>query len=364
MKNQSIFYNIHPILETHFNKIPKNIDIILHVCIYTIQKSSSISFTYNPFLKYLLYKHPDKHTTHSNMLTFPFIKLNTTNNVLMESKKIFEQITKTSSKPLGFIQNNENVYVFFEYKEENNNVNMLTKKDDWWWALICEMCNSKKVDQFTIHSSVYTIFYKNPTLLYILNSQHKPYEIPTIGYYGITSELLTYVSTLGIKSSSEREFGPYYYFGNFIKATRRAGWSSNYKNIFISNKKITNENGRYKQGGYVRFALFLGITKVILYRKTSEFSWFIGFFDKKTLNEKESKNNIKKLTDIKGKWTNNYDSLIISNIKYKNLSGYFNINKEIILKDFNRFTALSTHLLDKSTLKNIWDPFHEKYNIL
>ena len=71
----------------------------------------------------------------------------------------------------------------------------------------------------------------------------------------------------------------------------------------------------------------------------------------------------KKTYKVKGQWTKKYDSLILGNIKYKNISGYYNINTEFITKNHNQQIPLSLHLLDMSSLKNNWDPTYTKYKI-
>ena len=84
---------------------------------------------------------------------------------------------------------------------------------------------------------------------------------------------------MGIKSSAVRTFGPYYYFHDFNSAVRYAGWSTNYEKKQIFNKPITDENGLYKQGGFVRFAIFLGNYRVVLDRKTDPIIPYVEAYD-------------------------------------------------------------------------------------
>ena len=356
-KKHTEIYKIDDILDNHFNNIIQNTNIILNICIFYINYNVKL-----PFLQYLLFKNKD--STNDEVLTFPFKIMKKGENILIQSKKIFKEIIGDEKNPLGFLQNNEQVYVFFHVDMEINNTSLMYRKNEWWWTLIDEICNSRKLINFPIHQTVYSIFYLNPKLIYLIEN-NKEYEIPIVGYYGTSSNLLNYVTTLGIKASIEREFGPFYYFKNFIGATRRAGWSSNYKKIYIEDTNIVKTNGQYKQGGYVRFALFTGISKIIMYRKSSKFHNFISYFDNKQKeNQKEIVKYKKNINNLKNKWVESYDSLIINNIKYKNIDGYYNLNKAIIIKDFNSFTPLSSHLLDSKTLKELWDPFYKKYNIL
>ena len=80
---------------------------------------------------------------------------------------------------------------------------------------------------------------------------------------------------MSIKGSAVRIFGPYYYFRNFQSAVRLAGWSTNYEKRIIFNKQITDENGVYLQGGFVRFAMFLGNYRVVLDRKTDPITPYV-----------------------------------------------------------------------------------------
>ena len=66
---------------------------------------------------------------------------------------------------------------------------------------------------------------------------------------------------------------------------------------------------------------------------------------------------------IKGMWTTYYQGLQVGVIKFKNLSGYFNITPFTVIKDFNQFTSLSYHMIDKKSVKPNWDPFYEHYYI-
>ena len=158
---------------------------------------------------------------------------------------------------------------------------------------------------------------------------------------------------MGIKSSSSRTFGPYYYFNDFINSFRGA-WTSNYSKRLIDEKIITDENGLLKSSGFVRFALFNNQPRVVLNRQTDPFYEYIKVLD---TNKPPSK--IPKV-----KWAKKYDSIIISNFKYKNIEGYYQINSSFVTKSFESFTSLSYHLINKKSLKPVWDPFYKEYSII
>ena len=58
----------------------------------------------------------------------------------------------------------------------------------------------------------------------------------------------------------------------------------------------------------------------------------------------------REISKTKGKWTQTFDSLVIGDIKFKNMSGYFNFNTQYILKEPDQFTSLITHLIDNKSL--------------
>ena len=63
--------------------------------------------------------------------------------------------------------------------------------------------------------------------------------------------------------------GPYYYFGNFTKSVRYAGWTSQFKKRYDnSGNLITNQNGLWTKGAIIRFITFEGKQKALLNKPT------------------------------------------------------------------------------------------------
>jgi hypothetical protein len=317
----------------------------------------------SPLLSYLLYKYPNSNTSTNNLLTFPFKRWENKNkSPLNITNDLFQEILNYKNKCIGYINYNNNLYFFYNHKEKQK-INKKFKNDSYWWGYIDEICNQKKIIYFPIHYNTFSIFYNYTRLIYLVNNNIK-YEIPTICYFGNTIEVLSYIATFGIKSNPVRHFGPYYYYGNFRKMIAHSGWHSNYTKREIFGKYINNSDGKYKQGGLIRFALFLGNSKIILNKKSDPFYWIIKHNDSNLIHSKKNIESFDKKTyKFKGEWTKKYDSLILGNIAYKNISGYFNINTEYITKKHNQQIPLSIHLLDMSSLKNNWDPTYTKYKI-
>ena len=158
-----------------------------------------------------------------------------------------------------------------------------------------------------------------------------------------------------------KQYGPYYYFNNFIGSFRLGAWTSSRQKRKTFGKINTDNNGKYLQGGIIRFAIFLGKSKSILYKKNS----FKEEYNINIVKDNDTYRFLdeKELSKNKGKWANKYDSLVIGRIKFENLSGYFNYNTQYIVKDYVQFTSLSVHQIDNNTLKPLWDPTYKLYNI-
>lgn len=347
-------YDLNNVLETDFNNLQLSPSTFIYACCFRVITSKPNKIIQNPFLEYLLYKYPSSKSSHSNLCIFPF-RLLGKDTLKQCKKKIMNDLRYPNIDNLGYIQNSKGIFLFFEIPYEKYKVKLLNKNSQLWWSSIHEICNLKKILNFPIHNTVTKLFLNNSKLIFLKNEKKNNIQIPTIAYYTESSQLLPYISIMGIKASSSRAFGPYYHFTNY-KQLFRGAWSSNYKKREIDEKIITDENGLLKNPGFVRFAVFTNKERVVLYRPTDPFYDYI-----KNLDTSNYSNKIK-IPRIK--WDKNYDSIIISNFKYKNISGYFQTNTLFVEKSFDCFTSLSYHYIDKKSLKPNWDPFYDNYTII
>lgn len=341
------------IVEKNFDKISPNKNSKIFICIYRICKSTKKKIIYKEFLQYLLYKFPD------NNIVFPF-KNYIKGNPLKIANGLVKKILQKTISCDGYLSSSNNYYFFY-----NNISSIKVKKmsitDNYWWGLIDEICNHNKIVNFPILSSCYNIFYKNPSLIYLKKGKEN-IDIPIAAFFGDTTEMIPYTASLGLRSSPYKTFGPYYYFTNYIKSIHWGSFTSNYKERTIFNKKVTDENGKYLQGGIIRFALFLDNYDCLLYNKNNLYYSLFDYLDNNTLKKRTKKKHTQKTHGL-GEWTEKFDSIILGNIKYKNLSGYFNINTEYIVKNFEQQISLSTHEIDNNTVKHNWDPTYKNYYI-
>lgn len=337
----------------------------IFICMYRIISSNEEQNIHKPFLQYLLYKYPNNSTSYKNTCSFPFIKYKQNSNIIELIKPFIKKIFPIKYIDFnGYILNDNGLFMFCNYTKPTINIKTLNKNNEFWWGLIHEICNLKKIINFPIHQNTYKIFYNNPFLIY-LKKNNTDIQIPTVAYYGTTDELLSYASTMGIRSQGHKLFGPHYSFQDFKGSIKYAGWTSNYATSMIDNNYVSDENGKYYNGGVIRYALFLDKKAVILYKKNNEFHWYLNHLDSGKdigkISDKE-RNIWKKEKDIIN-WTKKYDSIILSKIKNKRLSGYFNLNTTYIIKNFEQFIPITVHSIDMKTLKPTWDPNYNFYNI-
>ena len=350
--NKKSNVNYPMVLKTNFSKISPEKGSKIFICVYRICKSSKKKIIYKEFLQYLLYKINDD-------IIFPF-KIYREGTPLTIANKLVKTILQKNIKCDGYLTHSNNYYFFYN-NPSSIKVQKISIQDNYWWALIDEICNHNKIVNLPILPSCYTLFYKNPSLIYLKKGK-KNIDIPVVAFFGDTIEMIPYTASLGLRSSPYKTFGPYYYFTNYIKSIHWGSFTSNYKDRTIFNKKVTNNNGKYVQGGIIRFALFLDDYTCLLYNKNNMFYNLFDYLDNNILKKQTNKTHKQKTHGL-GEWTEKYDSIILGNIKYNNLSGYFNINTEYILKNFEQQISLSTHEIDKNTVKPNWDPLYQNYYI-
>jgi len=344
-------YNLNGVLNTDFLQIKKNPKLFIYACCFRVITSKPNKIIQSPFLEYLLFKYPTNTSNYSNLCVFPFRILGK-DSIKQATKKLMKDLYP-SVDCLGYIQNSRGLFLFYEIPYKKYKVSLLKRNNQLWWTTVHEICNKTKLLNFPIHNSVTKLFYNNPKLIFLKNKKNVNIQIPTTVYFTETSQLLPFISIMGIKASSSRTFGPYYYFNDFTNSFRGA-WTSNYSKRLIDEKIITDENGLLKSSGFVRFALFNNQPRVVLNRPTDPFYEYI-----KTLDTNKPPSKIPKV-----KWAKKYDSILISNFKYKNIEGYYQINSTFVTKTFESFTSLSYHLINKKSLKPVWDPFYKEYSII
>ena len=349
-------YKLDKCLKTNFHEMDIQENNHINFCCFRITESTKYSQVLYPYLEYLLYKYPDSKKKESNLCLFPFVEYKKDMKILEEGKKFIKSIFKKQYNCLGYLIENNEVYLFYDIESKSSDSRiLLSKKQKFWWTLIDEICNKHKILNFPIHSTVTSLFLKNSTLIYLKNKKDKNIEIPVVVYKGDFFDFIPYLYIIGQKSTTSASFGPFYYFTDFLGSFRRAAWSTNYKSIKVDNKLITDENGKYKKGGIIRYLVFLKNNRVILNDKKDELK-------KGLVDDIEHINAFKKNKYI-GKWAKTYDSLYLNKIQLNN-EAYHNMHPIIVLKNLENIRALTIHEIDMDSLKTNWDPLYTGYDIL
>lgn len=334
----------------------------INICIYRINNSGKI-----PFLQYLLYKYPPSKKPSSELLTFPFRIYNSKKgSVLDRANKYAKIFGKKELEPDGFLLYNKNIFMFYNIGNIVNSIDEKERNDEWWWGLITEIVNFKKIMNFEIYYSVFSIFLHNPLLIHLYTLDDKKIETPMVGFHGTNKFNVSLIKSYGLLPSSVNGmFGPYYYFGPFRKAVRYAGWNSSYKLQSIDGKPITNKEGRYiDNGSIIRFAIFLGKMRVFLNHPNDNDDKTDIVIDKmKYIKNRTYQKSMLKVHDHRGTWTTQYDSAYLGRVKL-NTGRYSLSNPEYILKNSDQQMVLTTQILDVTTLEKNWKAQSEKYQIL
>tara|TARA_Y100000768_G_C23854725_1_gene622800 strand:- start:45 stop:965 length:921 start_codon:yes stop_codon:yes gene_type:complete len=215
-------------------------------------------------------------------------------------------------KYVGYINN----IIFIETRVIDEWVIYKKRKHELWFLISDEIINKKKSLHMIVGETIVNLFLKNPSLLYLEDNNNNIIESPIISYHGNYYNKIKANVVYGVfRATHYASLGPYYYFSSYSKAIEYAVW--NYKNLpyKLNNVVISDENGKNREGGIVRFAIFLGKTKIL--------------HDKK---------------DINTNWTETYDSIISKIDTYK-----------ICISKYNDYTPLSYHFINTNKIKNYDD---------
>jgi hypothetical protein len=338
------------------------------LCVYKVNTNGKF-----PFLEYLLINNG------LGILTLPSIPIFSAfnkSNLISYSKVFLSGILQVNDfKEFdnnldfdGFYEFGQNLHLFFDVTKCKYNLDDTYLSCDVRFALTDEIINHKKICNICIDKEATDFFLKNDSINYLYDGNNEAYEIPIVGFVGKpTPEKVNFVYTFGESSKDKTEIlGPYYYFTNFYNAIREGGWSKNYKEESIFNKKITdNENGRYIKGGIIRFALFTGQTKYIenMPNDPIDDSEIKKFRIEDNSIDRKIEILTLRISDHNGNWAKNYDSVYLGNIELDDGS-LLNDTSKIVLKEYNQQVPLSSHFINKSKLADKFDSNNLTYSIV
>ncbi len=364
-------YPIKNMLDDNTNSIC-NVDNYhnIYLCIYQINTKGKL-----PFIQYLL------SNNESNNYNFILLKrhssLHSANiidcSVLYLSgifhNTYFEEL-KYNLSFQGFYQCNQNLYLFFDATKCLIQFDETHFSDMKRWALMDEIINLQKICNIPISNVVHNFFISlDPYYLFLYNNKNQVYEMPIIGYVGKpTPEKIVFCKTFGENIKNKKAIlGPYYYFTNFENAIRQGGWSSDYKPHYANGQLVTDTYyGIYNNGGIIRFALFMGSTKII--ENSPNDICDESFIKQEKMNDSKENNRYQILTlrisDHDGNWAQQYDSVHLADIELDDGSYLQESVPMFVVKEYNQQLPLSYHFIDKTHLGKCFDKHYTKYKIL
>jgi hypothetical protein len=267
----------------------------------------------------------------------------------------------------GFFSHNDNLYLFFNISYCNFNIDETYSSSNTRLGLIDEIVNNKNICGISIDPPITELFLHNNMMIYIVDEDNHPYEIPIAAFVGKSTERkLDFTRIFGVSpKNNPAPFGPYFYFTSFHYAIRQGGWTENYEAEMEYGKQIADDSGKYLKGGIVRFALFVGKTKIVenMPRDPDDKSLAkkMRLDDPKLDKRKELLTS--RITDYDGNWTKKYDSIYLAKIELDDGSYPDNVPM-LVVKDYKQQIPLSYHFIDRTKLGSIYYDDNMTYSIL
>jgi len=333
---------------------------IIHICGYQVNTEGK-----NPFLQFFMQKQEDK-------ISFPKFKYNPYIDSLDRAKSvldimIFSYQTLEPKIYNGYLQEQNNYYLFFDCSECQIKIHDLYNKNDTWLIAMDEIVNTRIVcGNFYIDPNVTEFFHNHPDFIYLQDSNKNNYENPVIVYTGDTSFQANYISMFGTPPSDAKSlFGPYYYFYDYQAAVRMA--LKNYKSKKeqqIDKEPMTIMNWSAQpislEGGIVRSAIFTGQIKTILQATDDKPDMSQTTQDMLKEDptcasmEHRSLVNYLHISDRDGTWTKNYDSIFLGDVDLNDNSVKKYASNMFAIKEYEQQLPLTCHFFAAKTMEQEW----------
>lgn len=285
----------------------------INICWYTINKKLK-----TPFIEYLLYKSDE------NELIFP--KISNTN--MNSAREIFERTDNYTNEmikmlfindktymryiPKGYYLNNDSkeIYIFVElFLKPNILVSNYEKNDvknnQYYFVCFDEIMNSGYTYNIKIADKVCDFFIENDKFICICDIDNNVCINPIVCYVDKSEREIEYTLSFGLNVCDRGSIlGPYYYF-------------TNYDGCLYNIMKNSNNNNNIKtRKGVLKFIIFTEKMNVLLNYPNdniddSEYKKTKLLLDKSDREKYNFDILTMKISDYKGNWTNNYDSVYV-----------------------------------------------------
>jgi len=362
--NYGIKYILSKDIET-IKTTEKYINIVL--CVYLINTNGKM-----PFLQYLLVNNGfgvltlpklPQYTTFNKESLIPYSEVYLSE--ILQSN-LFENFSNDISFD-GFYEYNDDLYLFFDISKCKINADETYISNNVRFGLIDEIVNHKNICNIKIDYNTSIFFIKNESITYLYDEKNEPYEVPIVGFVGKpTEKKVNFVMMFGESAKDKSAIlGPYFYFTSFYRAIRQGGWSPDYNLETNYGKIITDNNGKYKKGGLIRFTLFTGQTKYIENAPNDpndESEIKKQRLEDNNLDKKKEIQTLR-ISDHDGLWSKNYDSIYLGNLELDDGS-FLDDTPMLVLRDYQQQLPLSCHFIDNSTLGDKYEENNYLYSIL
>ena len=221
---------------------------IIHIYGYFINQSGQ-----HPFLQICLTKKP-RNPYEDDNLVIPYFCYGEGFPVMEHSSLVVDRICAsykvTTGKPeyQGFLRNDNNVYLFFDFTSCDIAIHELSEYHDLFFVTIDEIMHHGKMCKHRVDVSAIDFFTKQPECMYLQDTDGKTIECPTIVYQSTSREKMDFMLYFG---NSPQICETYSSFSHFYFTTYEEALQQNTKSL-------------------VRFALFLGNMHIFIDKETSD----------------------------------------------------------------------------------------------
>ena len=242
---------------------------------------------------------------------------NSMGKLLFHTRRVKDgEIPKTTRSEYGGLYMHEGVqFLFFHINDADSSVINISATDKSYFLLIHDIVNTKKYYNFEVDGKVVDFFVKNDKFIFLVDEKDTIIEVPISGYRGDYYKKIGLLAGLGMsRSGPYSSLGPFFYFGNFDRSLRYAALTINGKPLEIMGKNITIENTPvFTKGGVVKYALFMGNSKVLLNLPDDEED--DSYMSVSLAADRKFIKDTMKLRDTAGKWTKLYNSVVQPELK-------------------------------------------------
>ena len=333
--SEKVFYKGLDKLTSSEPEVNKGDDI--KICLYSISMKED-GENHKPFLEFLLYREKTK-------LSLPVIKYSSnspSNLCISVLKKMFS--SDSSINYMGYMDD----ILFFEMRQLYKYPPHKKSDELLWFVNVDEIINYKKSLHFDIDINITDLFLRNSELIYLVDEENNTLETPVTAYYGKSMNKIKPVSIFGVdKANYDASLGPFYYFGTITRALRYSCWTADYKERKIHKTSISDKNGKYNDGGLVKFVIFIGSVNMTIRRKNEKKSGF----EKTIKNIREnSYGGFDTMSEKDKLWVDNFDTIIID--RTTNLE-----ECQYVLRDMDNQVPLTYYTINTSNVER--DKLHE-----